>query len=477
MVKSDPAVGQVNLRCNDTGGGAGWYGDFHYFGVSTEYCMQVLDEDGTPPLDADSTSAYPSTFPDPDENTGAQYVLNVYLTLTVTSNINLMVKPGVHQHFAEDAIALNQTEYLPVHDAYSLHVVDPDPLQVFSINAGSHVLTNDPVSLTIPLIVAEDNFHLVVDDGPLAINPHVVVADTYHEQFVDPDPFQLGQLHILTVSECYHIHDGPEIPLTQEHNLFVNEAHHLHYVPNLTLVLDTLLAPAETYHEVVTDPVALTEIIDLSIGPTWLEHYGDNISLNIELVVAESANEHYADNIPLGIRLGPVECAHDIVTDPVALTQTHYLTVAEASHEHEGENIDLTEIITLADLDADNFHFADNVPIVVHLIVQESYHEHYGDQCPMAMPLVCPDCYHLHEADPAPLFQLHILEIAGTGQSTDYNYHIMTSDNIVWQLLSSDLGQTHLSIENISPHRAVLIVGQHRSLENITTDYSLRKAA
>jgi hypothetical protein len=127
---------------------------------------------------------------------------------------------------------------------------------------------------------------------------------------------------------------------------------------------------------------------------------------------------------------------------------------------------------------------ADVIPLTVHLTIQEAYHEHYGDLLPLTLPLFVAETFHALEDDFLSFEQRHFLEIAGTSHNTDYNYHVMTSDEIRWGYLVADLGT--LSIVDVTPDRTFQVntalrsfksIPETRDIKNITVYRSMRNAA
>ncbi|HBF44012.1 MAG TPA: hypothetical protein DDW42_10385 [Desulfobacteraceae bacterium] len=492
VTKADDESSNIIVKCGDEDEGVGY--DFAIIGGgSYGTALKVTDDTGTPALDAEETVAFPSTFPelpdlndDPGVHSAGAYSICMYLTFTVTSNVNLIVKPGVSEIVDDPLGYFVETEYMGVQDAFHLHEADPLALtQVheLAVNEAHHLFVDDPFYFVFDLLVALDNDHLhFADQADVVPIVPILAADCYHENI--PDPIDLIQLHILTVAECYHAHDGPNIALTQEHNLAITDNHLLHFAQSSNLVEGLLLQIPESYHDVVSDPCEPVQVVNLLVAQGWFDHYADTFGLIPLLDIAETYHEHYSDALILSLHLVVAESNHEIATDPLTLTQDHSLVVLGAFHEHFADLADLTEVGTLVVNPCFHLHDGESIPFGVHLTIQEAYHEHFIDHISLVMALILADAYHLLDSDLLVIEQLHYLEIAGTGTNTSDNYHIVTSDNIAWGYLLPDLG--HLSLVNattdrtLNPCTPVLSlkwIEDQRDIEDVTTYRTMRKAA
>jgi hypothetical protein len=63
------------------------------------------------------------------------------------------------------------------------------------------------------------------------------------------------------------------------------------------------------------------------------------------------------------------------------------------------------------------------------------------------------------------------LDVAGAEQNTDYNYHVVASDQIVWPYLSSDLGI--LSVKKLTPDRELRDITVFLSVKTLTQNQSV----
>jgi hypothetical protein len=307
--------------------------------------------------------------------------------------------------------------------------------------------------MPVDLVVA-DGDHLLVCDGPITITTDAAATDLViqdpHHLLVCDGPITLTEVIDLAVAETYHDLVTDPVALIQEHTLTVAESYHdLICDGPIALTQKHDLAVAEAYHDLVCDgPVTLSLGLIANAESCFHLHDGENVVLTQEhdLVVAE--------------------CYHDLVTDPVTLTQDHTLAVAETHHLHDADPADLTQEHTLAV--AESYHdLVDDGPFALTqdhtLVVDESDHLHFGDQANVTMvtDLVVDSCDNLHVPDDSIILTaLHILTAAEC-------HHIHASPNLDLITIGtlSNLDADHLhDAENITLTYSV-------TLQNLDSDH------
>jgi hypothetical protein len=352
----------------------------------------------------------------------------------------------------------------------------------FVCYAGNHVLTDDgPIALIIRDLVVQGAYHDLVDDGPLPA-AQVYPDDNYHLHVVTPTDLALG----ISINNAYHdlVDPGP-LTTVQIHILNVWDAsnHHVAGTPPVGAVGDPLdltqlhiLDPADCAHDVVDPGITLDEWELLTIE----DGVHDNVSSSIDLTQWQI--------------LGMDSCYHIHAPPNVDLTQEHFLTVSDTINLHAVPTLAITQDHTLIVQGAFDLHVVEeNLSIGVHLVGLDSDHistsstfvltqehslaiagdylDHVADNVRMIVPITVQDNEHqvtsdlilLHQdhflavvgadhthvvTDPIVPFQLHLLEVAGTGQNISYNYFVLTSDEIDFGYLAADLRGATLTIVN-----------------------------
>jgi hypothetical protein len=149
----------------------------------------------------------------------------------------------------------------------------------------------------------------------------------------------------------------------------------------------------------------------------------------------------HIDDFRLTIGTGRYSESFSVPTEAYPDIQEHVLTIADASHGHSADNLELVQNITLVIADAAHSHSADNQDLsqLSLLSVQGCAHGHTADNVDV-MPshlLVIQDATHGHVADDLGLLQVHILTIQESA-------HGHTADN---QILTAS---TNLHIQDVA---------------------------
>ena len=176
------------------------------------------------------------------------------------------------------------------------------------------------------------------------------------------------------------------------------------------------------------------------------------IALNIDLVVADSLHSHLADSPSLTQANILVVAAgvHGHLADVLSLTQQNVLTVSPALHAHIADNISTVLTYTLD--------------------VQAALHAHYGDNITIVVPgLIAPDTgTHSHFAENVELIQQHILQVqdaihAQTASTVPLGVHLVVNDayhQMVAEqaaiLINARDGSPRVSVVRQAPRTAII---------------------
>ncbi|MCG7853609.1 MAG: hypothetical protein MIO92_13900, partial [Methanosarcinaceae archaeon] len=451
------------------------------------YAMRITISEGAANIDLAIADAYHEHYGD-----------NQVITLLV---FDLIISECDHLH-VPDSIALTQTHELAVSlENDHLHIVDPDPI---------------PLGVTHTLAVQEVYHDHVADNCALVSFIGILVADCYHEHIPDPiDLVQLHLLtvsacyhshagpeivltqeHNLAISDNYLLTASDNLELVECVNLAIQESTHDLITDSCDVTITWHLLVTQGWSEHYADNVGLIAYLDLAVTDSFHEQFADAIGLSLNLALAEASHEIVTDALPLtqDHALAVGQSYHEHIADTANLVEigallidsafhlqtsdliplTVHLTFQDAYHEHTADIASLVEIIALVVDSVFHLQTSDLIPLTVHLIfqeayhehiadasnlveilslvIQEAYHEHYGDAIPFIMRLAIADAYHVLDDDFTVFEQTHYLEIAGTGANTSYNYHVVTSDEVLFNLLASDLG--YLYLVNKTPDRA-----------------------
>jgi hypothetical protein len=190
----------------------------------------------------------------------------------------------------------------------------------------------------------------------------------------------------------------------------------------------------------------------------------------VDLVVADASHEHFVENVDLVqvIALIVASCYH-IHAPPafIDLTQTHILGLNDSFHVHDAETPTLELIITVSDCDHE--HLADNVVLAQEheLLVADCDHELDSDNVAMIVPLTVQGLTHEVTSDTILLLQDHLLAVGGISHvhvsdavvltqlhnlTVLDTYILHTADNVTIPTLEGDLD--HLSLVSLTTARS-----------------------
>ena len=201
--------------------------------------------------------------------------------------------------------------------------------QCYRVNSGNdQTMMEDVKSYSL---VDEFLFFVNLDVRP---REAMVASEPYHEHAADGD---IILKQITVCHETYHDIITDPIALTQTHDLVIEEAYHLHDADSFDL--SVTITTAETYHDIATDPVILTQAHDLVIEEAFHLHDADNV---VVVTPGSAAAE---------------DAYHEIVTDTADLTQTHILSVNEC-YSLTDDNDGSALAITAFDIWADSYDIA-----------------------------------------------------------------------------------------------------------------------
>jgi hypothetical protein len=468
---------------------------FHLHDVTE---LLVLTQEHTLTMDADNFHLH-----DVDE----------LLALTQEHTL-VMDADNFHLHDVDELLALTQVHILTMDgDNYHPHVVNPTDLTLET--TGTHVLVMQdafnvledpgPFALTQEhdLVVADcENDHFA--DGLIALTQEhdLAVADCFHLQDVtellaltqthiltvascenvlqDTGPVALTQLHILTVADAFNVleDDGPLTITVGAIDLVVASCEHTVFDPGpVTLTQKHILTLASAFHVLEDDgPITIVHISVVDLVVADCEHLLEDdgpITLGlgeVDLVVADASHEHFVENVDLVqvIALIVASCYH-IHAPPafIDLTQTHILGLNDSFHVHDAETPTLELIITVSDCDHE--HLADNVVLAQEheLLVADCDHELDSDNVAMIVPLTVQGLTHEVTSDTILLLQDHLLAVGGISHvhvsdavvltqlhnlTVLDTYILHTADNVTIPTLEGDLD--HLSLVSLTTARS-----------------------
>ena len=393
---------------------------------------------GGPTKDADV--AWPDPWPTGDTGSiGSDGWLAIYAEFSVESAEQLIIQEPFHAHYAGDFVL--EVE-LGVESCTHVHTADNviiDPAWVHPQDNTHVIYTQDP--LWWPAKAT----HVLTDDGPLKLA--LVVADSAHVHSSD----NINLIVHLTVAASSHVHTAQTFALTQEHTLAPNPCTHVHTAGNVVLAEWELLRPEDCTH-VLTGQVDVTQLHILGLDSCIHIHAPPNVALTQEhnltlqdafslhvpsvpsltqehnLIVAPAASLHSIEAISLTVHLVVASCSHGITQPTISITQEHSLAVAGDVLVHTIPNLAMIVPITLEDCVHSVTSDSDILLTALHFLAVVG-----TNHVQVVTGLLI-------------LFQLHFLEVAGTGLSTDYNEHLLLSDNIDFGYLSADLGGSTLTI-------------------------------
>jgi hypothetical protein len=299
-----------------------------------------------------------------------------------------------HPHDVDDLILLTQKHILTLADCFHLNEVIPTDLTL---------------AISTTLTITPDPYHAVEDEGPVTLTQkHILtVVDCTHDLFTTPTDLDLSQKHILTVADGPHDHavtptdltleevhyltvasagsdifdDGP-VTITQAVGLTVNDCYHetqdggpitllqihallvadcfslLEDVGPLALIQKHILTCADCENDVIdSGPITLTSegVVDLVVADSFhLTEDPGPLALiqEHELIVAGSGHDVESPQINLtsGLDLAVQDAFHENLPSAIGLTQKHILTVASASHAHDGEGDLILTVLGAIDL-------------------------------------------------------------------------------------------------------------------------------
>ncbi len=237
-------------------------------------------------------------------------------------------------------------------------------------NGASETIQCSWIELAVPDIAAvqltiNDAAHMFRDDGPITLTAHVptftlTIEDAAHTHG-DDGPISLiahPPAVQLTIDDAVHTHgaDGP-VDLTLHIVLAIDDAAHTHgddgpititaHVPTFALTIDDA-----THTHGAEGPIDLTQHNILAIDDAAHTHWDEG---PITLVT----------HAPSGVVLMIDDAAHTHADDgPITLTAytpSFQLTIADATHTHGAEELQLVQHNLLAIDDSAHAHQADNV--------------------------------------------------------------------------------------------------------------------
>jgi hypothetical protein len=142
--------------------------------------------------------------------------------------------------------------------------------------------------------------------------------------------------------------------------------------------------------------------IDLRLGDAAASNltYGDAETNDYNGWVEFSQTINFQETYNLTV----ADATHTHTADNIDITQVHSLTVADAAHAHAADNIDITQVHVPAVEDAAHAHTADNLVITqAHsLTVEDATHTHTADNVTgisFTYQLAIDDAFHYHRAD------------------------------------------------------------------------------
>jgi hypothetical protein len=385
---------------------------------------------------------------DPYPNLFAYFGINtfmgIYMELSVESALQLTVNGCIHAHYADDFIAeqmVAPASCVHLHTADNI-IIDPawvypqdcihlhvatDPL--WWVDDCSHVHTAPNLRFVIGV---QSSSHVLVSASGFPSNEIQLILTPTVDFCTHVHPigsFAITQDHLLAPENCSHVHTATNITLdewemlrvddsshvftgqvdvTQLHILGLDSCLHIHAPPNVAITQDHLLANLNSSHACVVPNVSLTQDHNLTVAP--------------------AASLHSAEVIELGLHLIISPCAHVTSSDTLALTQEHSLAIAGDTLAHILPNLAMIVPITLEDCVHSVTSDSDILLTAFHfLAVVGTNHVH------VVTGLLL-------------LFQLHFLEVAGTGMDTNYNVHVHLATSIDFGYLSADLGGADLTI-------------------------------
>jgi len=292
-------------------------------------------------------------------------------------------------------------------DGCSHVLTDDGPLRFpLPVNGATHVLTSPEVSLTVHLVVAASS-HVTTTAAFVLTQRHTLSPENSAHVMTDNAPITLTEWELLRVNDSSHVLTG-QVDVTQLHILGLDDCIHIHAPPNVAITQDHALTIQNSSHACVSSDPSLTQ-----------DH---------TLIVASAASLHLVDALYLRIPLLVSDCSHITTTGAVALTQEHTLAIAGDTLAHTVPNVAMIVPITLEDC--------------VHAVTSDS-----NILLTALHILAVVGITHAHVVTGLlTLFQLHFLEVAGTGRNTDYNEFIVLSDEIDFGYLPADLGGATLTI-------------------------------
>jgi hypothetical protein len=454
-----------------------WAYDFYYEFDYQNICLDMFGsnysgywiggDEGVDFQDPDESVAYEDPWPADTDGFGlTTWVIGMYLRLKIEVNAYLTVKPAAHA-IVSDNLTITYKEVLKNLPTY--HVVASDTIDLaqhfLAVADCAHVHAADNVAFVIPLSVNECAHVVFSDNLIIALG----VQETYHV-LTDDSPLTLTEVWTLNPHEQISmVITDDECVLTQEHTLVVQEAAHTHASENVALSVHLTLA--ECFHDHVPDNVVIQEWELLTISDCAHVHAADLITLQLTVTVAEAAHVLYSDSIVLTQEhtLADLESFHVLADDLTRIFASQDIIVQESAHVTDSDTfllqvflyltdsshhiltsdpVALTQDHTLLNLDAWHVTSSSNVAIIVPLIVLESAHLVTSDTVLLAQSnsLAVSGIFHLLVTDPILLSQLHYLEVAGTGTNVDYNFFVLTSDNIEFTALEAGLAGKYLTI-------------------------------
>ena len=219
--------------------------------------------------------------------------------------------------------------------------------------------------------------------------------------------------------------------------------HHLFVSDNVTLGLE--LSVADVYHLHTATNVALSQVHDLAVNDAHHLHEAQNVTLDVVLAI---------------------DSAHHLQTaEGISLTQEHSLDVANSHSEHAASNITLSTAGALTVASSYHEHVAGSPYLTVHLDTNNSSHLHTADNTDLSLIYILSlqDAAHDHVAGSIVLTQEHNLAVNGA-------YHDVVSGNITLQTYFVYLpaGLENFFIEDLTAKRVIENLTATRIIENLT---------
>jgi len=244
---------------------------------------------------------------------------------------------------------------------------------------------------------------LTADPGGQDSNSYVT---GYHadQAGADKDPI-LSVTHAssgatLVISDAHHGLIVDPIALTQVHNLSVSDAVHGLLADALALTQVHNLIVSDAVHALYVDPIALLQDYLLTISDARHGLFADPIALTQSqlLIISDATLELLSDSLDLGQAHNLVisDARHALFADSLALAQAHVLAISDALHGLFADSLTLTQAHILAISDA-------GMDLLADALVLEAGSEHY---------LVIKDARLGLAADEIVLVQLHNLAIS-----------------------------------------------------------------